>query len=56
MIVDPFDVASMEAGLERATRPEEAARLIAQGRERARTFRWQAAARATVDVYRKVLS
>jgi glycosyltransferase involved in cell wall biosynthesis len=52
VIVDPFDVASIEAGLERATTPQEGAALRQQGRERARAFRWDAAARATIDVYR----
>jgi glycosyltransferase involved in cell wall biosynthesis len=51
-IVDPFDVASLEAGLERATLPDEAARLRTLGRERARAFRWEAAAQATLAVYR----
>jgi glycosyltransferase involved in cell wall biosynthesis len=51
VIVDPFDVASIEAGLERATTPQEAAALRIQGHERARAFRWEAAARATIDVY-----
>jgi glycosyltransferase involved in cell wall biosynthesis len=54
LLVDPFDVASIEAGLERATVPEEAARLRALGRERARKFEWGAAAAETVEVYRKV--
>jgi glycosyltransferase involved in cell wall biosynthesis len=53
VLVDPFDVGSIEAGLERATRPEEAARLRALGRERARAFRWQDAAAATIDTYRR---
>ncbi len=51
IIVDPFDVASIEAGLERATTPQEAVALRTHGRERARAFRWDAAARATIDVY-----
>ena len=56
VMVDPFDVESMEAGLERATQPDEAERLRALGRERARAFRWETAARTTIDVYRKVLA
>jgi glycosyltransferase involved in cell wall biosynthesis len=52
IIVDPFDVASIEAGLERATQPDEAERLRALGRERAAGFRWEAAAQQTIDVYR----
>ncbi len=54
VIVDPFDVASIEAGLERATLPEEAQRLRALGWERARSFRWEAAAQATLAVYRRL--
>ena len=54
VIVDPFDVASIEAGLERATLPEEAERLRTLGRQRAAAFRWDAAARQTIDVYRTI--
>lgn len=53
LIVDPFDVASMEAGLERATLPDEALRLRTLGRERARSFRWETAAEATLATYRR---
>jgi glycosyltransferase involved in cell wall biosynthesis len=55
LIVDPFDVASLEAGLERATLPDEAVRLRTLGRERARAFRWEAAAQATLAVYRRAI-
>jgi glycosyltransferase involved in cell wall biosynthesis len=55
LIVDPFDVASLEAGLERATLPDEAVRLRTLGRERARAFRWEAAAQATLAVYRRTI-
>jgi glycosyltransferase involved in cell wall biosynthesis len=55
LIVDPFDVASLEAGLERATLPDEALRLRALGRERARAFRWETAAQATLAVYRRAV-
>lgn len=55
IIVDPFDVASMEAGLERATEPAEGERLRALGRARARAFRWEAAAQGTLEVYRRAL-
>jgi glycosyltransferase involved in cell wall biosynthesis len=55
LIVDPFDVASLEAGLERATLPDEALRLRTLGRERARAFRWEAAAQATLAVYRRAI-
>ncbi len=54
LIVDPFDVASIEAGLERAILPEEAERLRALGRERARAFRWDGAAQDTLAVYRRL--
>jgi glycosyltransferase involved in cell wall biosynthesis len=52
VIVDPFDVVSIAEGLECATTPAEAERLRALGRERAESFHWDAAARATVQVYR----
>jgi glycosyltransferase involved in cell wall biosynthesis len=52
VIVDPFDVASMADGIERATTPAEAERLGALGRERASSFHWDVAARATIEVYR----
>jgi glycosyltransferase involved in cell wall biosynthesis len=54
LLVDPFDVAGIEAGIERATMPDEAARLRALGHERARQFDWDAAAAETVEVYRKL--
>lgn len=53
LLVDPFDVAAIEAGLERATIPEEAGRLRTLGRERARLFDWDVAAVQTVEVYHK---
>ena len=54
VLVDPFDVTAIEAGLERAVDAEEAARLRALGFERARLFRWDAAAAATIAVYRQL--
>ena len=54
VLVDPFDVASIEAGLELATTAEEAERLRAAGRARARLFDWDAAAAATIEVYRAI--
>jgi glycosyltransferase involved in cell wall biosynthesis len=54
VIVDPFDVASIESGIERATLPEEAQRLRTLGRERSRAFRWGAAAEATLAVYHRL--
>jgi glycosyltransferase involved in cell wall biosynthesis len=53
VIVDPFDPARIEAGIERATQPEEAERLRTLGFERARAFRWEQAAQATLDAYRR---
>ncbi len=52
VIVDPFDAASIEAGLEQATRPDEARRLRTLGYERAGAFRWDVAAKATIESYR----
>ena len=51
ILVDPFDVESIETGLEQAMLPEEARRLIELGRDRARLFDWSAAANATIEVY-----
>lgn len=56
ILVDPFSVESIEAGIERATRPEEAARLRALGFERARLFNWSDAADATIETYRRALN
>jgi len=56
ILVDPFSVESIEAGIERATRPEEAARLRALGFERARRFNWTDAADATIETYRRALN
>lgn len=55
LIVDPFDPASIEAGLERIAHPEEAARLRTLGLERARAFRWESTAQATLDTYRRAI-
>jgi glycosyltransferase involved in cell wall biosynthesis len=55
VLVDPFDVESIEAGLEQATIPGEAERLRALGRTRARQFDWNTAANATIEVYRALL-
>jgi glycosyltransferase involved in cell wall biosynthesis len=54
ILVDPFDVGSIETGLEQATLPEETRRLIELGRDRARLFEWSAAANATIEVYRSL--
>lgn len=52
VLVDPLDVAGIEAGIEQVTRPDEALRLRALGRERVRLFDWSAAAAATIETYR----
>jgi glycosyltransferase involved in cell wall biosynthesis len=52
ILVDPFQVESIEAGLESATVVEEANRLRELGRKRALSFEWSAAANATLDTYR----
>ena len=56
ILVDPFEVESIEAGLEQATIPEEAERLRTLGRERIGRFDWATAAAATLDVYRLTIS
>lgn len=52
VLVDPFEVESIAAGLERASVPEEAARLRELGARRARQFEWSEAANATIAIYR----
>jgi glycosyltransferase involved in cell wall biosynthesis len=54
ILVDPFDVESIAAGLEQATIPEEADRLRVLGHGRISLFDWSKAANATLDVYRQV--
>ena len=51
VLVDPNDPAELAAGLERAV--AERATLVSRGLERARAFRWDAIADATVGVYRE---
>ena len=51
VLVDPLDVEAIAAGIEEAMRRRE--ELRAAGIERARGFSWEAAARATVEVYRE---
>jgi glycosyltransferase involved in cell wall biosynthesis len=51
VLVDPSDPADLAAGIERAVAQRE--ELVARGLERARTFRWDAVAAATLDVYRE---
>jgi len=56
VLVDPFDVASMVAGLDRATGTDEAQELSARGLARVRQFRWQTAAQETIAVYQRLRS
>jgi glycosyltransferase involved in cell wall biosynthesis len=51
VLVDSSDPAELAAGIERAVAGRE--ELVARGLERARAFRWDAVAEATVDVYRE---
>ena len=51
VLVDPRDVDAIAAGIEEAVRRRE--ELRAAGLERARAFTWEAAAKATADVYRE---
>ena len=54
ILVDALDPAEIADGIERASAERE--RLVARGLERARSFRWDAIAAATVDVYRRALA
>jgi glycosyltransferase involved in cell wall biosynthesis len=56
VLVDPFEVESIAAGLEQASVPEEAARLRELGARRARQFEWSEAANATIAIYRGLAS
>jgi len=56
ILVDPFAVESIEAGIERVILPEERQRLRELGRARARAFTWSAAAEKTIDTYRRALA
>ena len=51
ILVDPFDLESIESALEQVTKPDEADRLRALGRERARLFHWSEAADKTLEIY-----
>jgi glycosyltransferase involved in cell wall biosynthesis len=51
ILVDPFQVESIETGLEQATIPGEAERLRELGRKRVGEFDWTRAAAATNEVY-----
>jgi glycosyltransferase involved in cell wall biosynthesis len=54
ILVDPFSVESIEAGLEQATTADEAARLRHLGCERARLFQWSRTANQTLEIYRQL--
>jgi glycosyltransferase involved in cell wall biosynthesis len=51
VLVDAHDPAEIAAGIERAAAERE--HLVRRGLERARAFRWDAVADATVAVYRE---
>jgi glycosyltransferase involved in cell wall biosynthesis len=52
VLVDPYDPAAIAAGIAEAVERRDELRRL--GLERARAFSWDAAARATADVYREV--
>ena len=54
VLVDAHDPAEIAAGIVQAV--ADRAQLVAKGLERARAFRWDAVAAATVDVYREAVS
>jgi glycosyltransferase involved in cell wall biosynthesis len=54
VLVDSRDPAEIAAGIERAA--VERNTLVSRGLERARAFRWDAVAAATVEVYREAIS
>jgi glycosyltransferase involved in cell wall biosynthesis len=54
VLVDATDPAELAAGLERAAADRD--QLVARGLERARAFRWDAVADATVGVYREAVA
>ena len=56
ILVDPFEVHSMQEGIERLTLPDESTRLRSLGAERVRSFTWAAAADATIETYRRAMS
>jgi glycosyltransferase involved in cell wall biosynthesis len=55
ILVDPFAVEDIEAGIEQVTQPNEASRLRVLGQERARRFQWSAAASQTLEIYRRLV-
>jgi len=54
VLVDPFEVESIEKGLELATHPAEAERLRDLGLQRVDLFDWKLAAAKTLEVYRQL--
>jgi glycosyltransferase involved in cell wall biosynthesis len=56
ILVDPFDINSIQEGMERLTLPDESTRLRSLGAERVRSFTWSAAADATIETYRRAMS
>jgi glycosyltransferase involved in cell wall biosynthesis len=52
VLVDPSDPAELAAGIERAAAERDT--LVVRGLERARAFRWDSVADATVAVYREI--
>ena len=54
VLVDSRDSAEIAAGIERAATERDT--LVARGLERARAFRWDAVAAATVEVYREAVA
>lgn len=54
VLVDTRDPAEIARGIERATADRD--QLVARGLDRARSFRWDAIAAATTDVYREALA
>ncbi len=51
VLVDPYDPAAIASGIAEAVERRDELRRL--GLERARAFSWDAAARATADVYRE---
>jgi glycosyltransferase involved in cell wall biosynthesis len=54
VLVDPLDVEAIADGIQEALRRRD--ELRAAGLERAKTFTWEAAAKATVEVYREAVA
>ncbi len=56
LLVDPLQEESIAAGLRQLADPAVALDFAARGRQRAKEFSWERAARLTMDVYREVLA